>query len=132
MQSQIRYEDTIEFVPPFKEGTVIKVYDGDTITVASKLYGDDGDDTIYRINVRLAGIDTPEMRSNDVEIKKAAHSSQQFLSDLLLHKTVTLKNTSNEKYSRLLADVYLGDVCVNKLMIEKGYAVEYYGGTKNH
>ena len=31
------YKDTIPFIPPITSGKVIKVYDGDTITIASKL-----------------------------------------------------------------------------------------------
>ena len=33
----IRWEDTIEFKFPVYSGKVIKVYDGDTITIASKM-----------------------------------------------------------------------------------------------
>ncbi len=33
----IRWEDTVEFTFPITNGYVIKVYDGDTITIASKL-----------------------------------------------------------------------------------------------
>jgi hypothetical protein len=39
-------------------------------------------------------------------------------------------NIENEKYGRILADVYLEEVCINNWMIEKGYAVKYDGGTK--
>jgi hypothetical protein len=35
--SDIKWEDTQEFTFPIKGGKVIKVYDGDTITIASKL-----------------------------------------------------------------------------------------------
>ena len=33
----IEYNDTIPFIPPITCGKVIKVYDGDTLTLASKL-----------------------------------------------------------------------------------------------
>lgn len=55
----INYVDTIPFVPPITSGKVIKVYDGDTITIASKLPYDHS--PIYRFSVRLLGIDSPEM-----------------------------------------------------------------------
>jgi hypothetical protein len=32
-----KWKDTIEFVPPVSEGFVIKVYDADTLTIASRL-----------------------------------------------------------------------------------------------
>ena len=54
----IKWEDTIEFTFPIKGGRVIKVYDADTITIASKLPYDKS--PLYRLSVRLNGIDTPE------------------------------------------------------------------------
>ena len=33
----IEWSQTIPFIPPITQGIVIKVYDGDTITIASKL-----------------------------------------------------------------------------------------------
>jgi hypothetical protein len=63
------WENTIGFVPHIKIGKVIKVYDGDTITVASKL---PNDSFIYRFPVRLIGIDSPEIKgSTEVENKLA-------------------------------------------------------------
>ena len=58
--SDIKWEDTVEFTFPIKGGRVIKVYDADTITIASKLPYDDS--PMYRLSVRLNGIDTPEMK----------------------------------------------------------------------
>ena len=34
---EVNYEDTIPFIPPITHGKVIKVYDGDTITIAALL-----------------------------------------------------------------------------------------------
>jgi hypothetical protein len=34
---KIDWKNTVEFVPPVEKGIVIKIYDGDTITIASKL-----------------------------------------------------------------------------------------------
>ena len=56
----ISYNDTTPFVYPIRYGKVIKVYDGDTITIAARLPNTDG--PIYRFSVRLNGIDTPEIR----------------------------------------------------------------------
>lgn len=57
------------FIPDVYYGKVIKVYDGDTITIATRL---SGKGTIYKFSVRLLGIDTPEMRSKVPEHKKVA------------------------------------------------------------
>ena len=124
-----QYEDTVEFIPPFATGQVVKVYDGDTITIASKLPGNQ-EGPLYRVQVRLAGIDTPEMKTANDDEKVVARQAQQALSDLIMGKVVILKNTSNEKFGRLLADVYLNDLHINRWMLDRRYAIPYDGGTK--
>jgi len=127
------WEHTIPFVPPIEKGTVIKVYDGDTITVAAQLPYPAS--PLYRFQVRLIDIDTPEMKGKTFEEKEAAKKAQEVLEKLVLHKTVYLKDKSHEKYGRLLANVFVDDsngcrLHVNRWMLEQGYAVEYHGGTK--
>ena len=56
---KLTWSDTIPFVAPIKGGHVIKVYDGDTITIASILPYKES--PIFRFSVRLAGIDSPEI-----------------------------------------------------------------------
>lgn len=126
----IHWEDTSVFTYPVKGGRVIKVYDGDTITIASKLPIEKS--PIYRFSVRLNGIDTPEMKGAGVteEEKNAAHQAQVFVSDLILNKYVRLENIQNEKYGRILADVYIGDIHLNELLLKERYAIPYNGGTK--
>ena len=51
-------------------------------------------------------------------------------SQLNLNNIDDLKNVSLEKYGRLLADVYLNELCLNNWMLENKYAVEYHGKTK--
>ena len=46
----IKWEDTVEFTFPITGGRVIKVYDGDTITIASKLPYEES--PMYRLSVR--------------------------------------------------------------------------------
>ena len=126
----IKWGDTVEFTFPIKGGRVIKVYDADTITIASKLPYEES--PIYRLSVRLNGIDTPEIKGKGVseEEKKAAISARDFVANLVLNKFVRLENISSEKYGRILADVYFGDIHVNDLLLKERYAVKYDGGTK--
>jgi micrococcal nuclease len=124
----IEWKDTVAFVPPITEGHVIKVYDGDTITIASTL--PIVNSPLYRFSVRLSGIDSAEIKSKNLNEKDHAKKVRDILSELILHKTVTLKNISTEKYGRILADVYLDDLFINEWMLNEGYAVEYNGGTK--
>ena len=125
----IKYEDTIPFVFPITCGQVIKVYDGDTITIASKMPYDAS--PLYRFSVRLNGIDTPEIKGKTEDEKSMALEARNKLSELIMNKQVFLKNVSSEKYGRILADVYLDDtIHINQWLIDNRYAVKYDGGTK--
>lgn len=124
----ITWDDTIEFTYPITSGHVIKVYDGDTITIASKMPYETS--PLFRFSVRLNGIDTPEIKSKDENEKALAKNARDALSQLILNKNVTLINVKNEKYGRILADVFLDSLHLNKWMIEQQFAVEYDGKTK--
>jgi endonuclease YncB( thermonuclease family) len=128
--TDIKWEDTVEFTFPIKGGRVIKVYDADTITIASKLPYDDS--PMYRLSVRLNGIDTPEIKGKGIsdEEKEAAKQARDFVSNLVLNKFVRLENIESEKYGRILADVFIGDIHLNNLLLKERYAVKYDGGTK--
>ena len=126
----IKWEDTVEFTFPIKGGHVIKVYDADTITIASKLPYPES--PMYRLSVRLNGIDTPEIKGKDIsdEEKEAAKVARDFVYNLVFNKFVRLENIQTEKYGRILADVYIGDIHLNEVLINQRYAVRYDGGTK--
>ncbi len=125
----VDWKDTIPFVPPVGDCLCIKVYDGDTITVASKMPWSES--PLYRFSVRLNGIDTPEIKGKDEAEKRIAVKARDALGEKILQKQLMLKNVTTEKYGRLLADVYCNGVHLNKWMIDQRYAVEYDGGTKN-
>ncbi len=124
----IKWEDTTPFTMPITGGHVIKVYDGDSITIAAYLPIEKS--PLFRFSVRLNGIDTPEIKGKNEDEKAAAKDARDALSNLILHKEVILKNVGTEKYGRILADVYLGDLCINDWLIKENYAVKYDGGTK--
>jgi len=123
-----QWKDTVPFVAPVKEAVCIKVYDGDTITVASRLPWDES--PLYRFSVRLNGIDTPEIKGQNEPEKRIAEKARDALREKILNKKVSLKNVTTEKYGRLLADVHCEGVHLNKWMIDKRFAVAYDGGTK--
>lgn len=124
----IEYKDTAVFTFPIKYGKVIKVYDGDTITIAAKLPNTDG--PIYRFSVRLDGIDTPEIRGKSEIERELAKHARDALHELIYGKIIELRNVANEKYGRILADVYIGDTNVNQWLIAENFAVLYDGGKK--
>lgn len=122
------WKSTVPFKPPINSGYVIKVYDGDTITVASKLPYSKS--PMYRWSVRIRGIDTPELRTKNSEEKTIAKIAQRSLSDMILNKTVDLKNIDTGKYGRVLADVYYKKINITEFMIVNRLAVPYFGKTK--
>jgi len=124
----IEWKDTVPFTFPIENGQVIKVYDGDTITIASKLPYDAS--PLYRLSVRLNGIDTPEIKGKNDDEKEAAKAARNALSNLLYGKQIRLENIKSEKYGRILADVYLNQLHINDWLIRERYAVAYDGGTK--
>jgi len=129
----IQWEDTVPFIAPVAKGQVIKVYDADTITIAAKLPYNSS--PLYRFQVRLLGVDSPEIKGKTQEEKEAAHKSQQALEAILLNKIVYLTDVSHEKYGRILANVYISHenhtkLHVNKWLLDNGYAVPYDGKTK--
>ena len=125
----IIYKDTKPFIPPIKFGKVIKLYDGDSITIASKLPFDGS--PLYRFSVRLAGIDSAEIRGGSSKETEIAIVARDALHKLIFGKIVELRGNGKEKYGRLLADLYLGKLHINKWMIDNGYAIPYDGGKKN-
>mgnify|MGYP003783443279 CR=1 FL=1 len=124
----INYSDTVKFVPPIKGGTVIKVYDGDTITIANKLPYEAS--PLYRFSVRINGIDCPEMRTSNETEKQCAQLAKEFLLNMIMNKYIYLENIDIDKYGRILADVMIDGQNVSELMIKERLAVRYAGGTK--
>jgi len=124
----ITYKDTIAFIPPILYGKVIKVYDGDTITIAARLPFNGS--PIYRFSVRLAHIDSPEIKGESKMENRLAIVSRDALHKLIFGKIIELKNNGKEKYGRLLADLYYNGLYVNQWMLDNKYAVMYDGGKK--
>ncbi len=120
----------------FRVTKIKKVLDGDTIDVVIDL----GFDLAKTERVRIAGVDTPEKRTRDLEEKALGLDATNWLKDKL---TQTIKGEDElvvrtelkggvGKYGRLLGWLYVGDaeVSLNEQMIEEGYAWAYDGGTK--
>ena len=104
---------------------VVDVYDADTCHCIFYI-----DNKMHKFVCRLIGIDCPEIKGKDESEKECAKIAKQEMTGLILNKIVMLKNVETEKYGRILADVYIGDLHLNKHMIEKRLAVSYDGGTK--
>ena len=120
----------------FRVVSVDKVLDGDTIDVTIDL----GFDLYKKERVRIAGVDTPEKRTRDLEEKvlgiDATNWMKGKLEDTINGEDELIIRTELKggvgKYGRLLGWLYVGDdvVSLNEQMITEGYAWEYDGGTK--
>ena len=120
----------------FRVTEINRVVDGDTIDVTIDL----GFDLYKKERVRVAGVDTPEKRTRDLEEKAlgidATNWLKQKLEDTIdgdyeLTIRTELKGGVG-KYGRLLGWLYVGDeeISLNEMMITEGYAWAYDGGTK--
>ena len=120
----------------FRVVSIDKVLDGDTIDVTIDL----GFDLYKKERVRVAGVDTPEKRTRDLEEKAlgldATYWLKQKLEDTISGEDELTIRTElvggMGKYGRLLGWLYLGEdtVSLKEQMITEGYAWEYDGGTK--
>ena len=114
-----------------------KVLDGDTNDVTIDL----GFDLYKKERVRIAGVDTPEKRTRNLEEKElgidATNWLKKQLEDVLAGDDELIVRTELHggvgKYGRLLGWLYVGDeeLSLNEQMITQGYAHAYDGGTKD-
>ena len=74
--SRIKYNETTIFVPPITISYVVKVYDGDTFTIATQF---PRDKNIYRFSVRIRGIDCPELKTKNTNEKYVALLAKNFV-----------------------------------------------------
>ena len=120
----------------FRVVEINRVLDGDTIDVTIDL----GFDLYKKERVRVAGVDTPEKRTRDLEEKALGYDATNWLKeklegaiegeDDLVIRTELVGGVG--KYGRLLGWLYIGDadLSLNEQMITEGYAWAYDGGTK--
>ena len=133
----------------FRVISVDRIVDGDTIDVTFDL----GFGICKSERIRVAGVDTPEKRTRNLEEKELGIQASEWLEcqlegaiageeDLVIK---TELEGGKGKFGRLLGWLYIGypkcdgncyctchsQVSINQKMVEGGYAWEYDGGTKS-
>jgi micrococcal nuclease len=97
---------------------VVRVVDGDTIEVeiSGKIE-----------SVRYIGIDTPETVDPRKPVQCFGVEASNKNKELVGGKTVRLEKdiTDRDKYGRLLRYVWLGDMLINQVLTEQGFAKSY-------
>ena len=121
----------------FRVVEVVKIIDGDTADFILDL----GFDLYKKERVRVAGVDTPEKRTKNLEEKALGIDATNWLKEKLESTIAGDDELSVRtelvggvgKYGRLLGWLYIGDesVSLNEQMITEGYALPYAGGTKD-
>lgn len=141
--------------PPFSlagrilPGRVLSVYDGDTLTVALPIFGE-----VFRFSVRICGIDTPEIKSKQLENKLRAIKARNRVlrlcgmvgvgaEEALSKKEIEARLGTQvcmvhvecgefDKYGRLLVTLRAGYGAPSfaDVMISEGLAYAYSGDTK--
>ena len=120
----------------FRVTEINRVLDGDTIDVTIDL----GFDLFKKERVRIAGVDTPEKRTRDLEEKALGLDATEWMKKHLEEtiagdEELTIRTElvgGMGKYGRLLGWLYINEdtISLNEQMITEGYAWEYDGGTK--
>ena len=92
--------------------TIQSCYDGDTCT------------TIEGETIRLACIDTPEMRGEKAD-PIPAKASRDFLNDLVAGSTLKIKRITKDRYGRTVAELFKGSINIQEHLVEKDFARIY-------
>lgn len=115
-------------IEPFVyNATLERVVDGDTVDVTLDL---GFSVRLHKQRCRLAGIDTPESRTRNLDEKKLGLAAKERMKELCVGQ-FKIKSLGKGKYGRILAIPYTEDgedIC--QMMIDEGHAVEYWGGKK--
>ena len=104
------------FVPACFGESVVKVSDGDTISVLDAAH--------HQARVRLWGVDAPESK------QAFGEASRRHLAEHIAGKDVRLELHGRDRYGRVLAVVWLGDENENLMQVRDGYAWHYVAFAK--
>ena len=88
-------------------------YDGDTCT------------TFKGETIRLACIDTPELKGKKKD-EIPAKEARDFLNTVLSNKEVNIRRITTDRYGRTVAELFSGDINIQKLLVDKGHAQIYW------
>ena len=102
-------------------GTIKRWVDGDTVDLIVDL----GFTVSVNIRARLWGIDTPER--GQAGYAEATAEAVRLAPEGL---DVRLSSLGLDKYGRWLAVIFANGIDVNAHLVQEGFAVEYFGGTK--
>lgn len=130
-------------------GRLVDIIDGDSLSIVLPIYND-----YFKFNVRLSGIDTSELHSDNSDLRHFAENAKNELVKLILERDKLTKNEIKEvlddnvillwveclefdKYGRLLSNVYCFnnstnsyDISLSQYLLDNKFAYSYNGGKK--
>ena len=113
-------------VPGPINAQVVRVYDGDTLTVDAQPWPG----ITIRVSVRVDGIDTPEIRGRCQAEKDLAIRARDFVR-ATVGEAVQLTNVRLGKYAgRVIAVVWVGGQSLAEMIIAEGLGRPYDGGVR--
>lgn len=104
---------------------IVEVYDGDTFKInlpqQIPIFGD-------KLSIRLAGVDTPEMKGTSDEVKALAKQARELTEKALQGADqIELRNPQRGKYFRIVSEVWIDGESLADLLKAKGLAKDYDG-----
>jgi len=96
-----------------KEVVVTNCYDGDTCTSST------GE------KIRLACIDTPELRGKRAE-PVPAKEARDYLRELVVGRKVTIRRITTDRYRRTVAELFIDGSNVQQQLVASGHASIYW------
>jgi endonuclease YncB( thermonuclease family) len=110
---------------------IIRIIDGDTVEIEAPFLIDP---LPKKLSIRVWGVDTPEKggRASCEKEAELGAAASKFTKDLVANaKTTQINLYKWDKFGgRVLGDVLIDGQSLTKMLIEKGYAREYYGDAK--
>ena len=123
--NEARIQGASKPLPYSYHGTLERVVDGDTIIVTLDL----GFKAFQKgVRLRLAGINTPELRGESREEGKRAKGVVEHFFEKL-GPGVTIRSVKKDSFGRYIAYVWADrrtSVCLNKVLLEHGWVDEKY------
>ncbi len=113
-------------IPGPVNARVVSVYDGDTLTVDAEPWPG----LTARTKVRVAGVDTPEIRGKCQREKDLAVRARDFVR-ATVGARVRLTDVRLGKYAgRVVADVWVNEQKLSDLLIAEDLGRPYHGGRR--
>jgi micrococcal nuclease len=104
------------------EATVLRIVDGDT----AELEIDLGFTIYWKSTCRFYGINTPELKSKDKQVRDYAKLAKAATEGKLpIGSKIKINSRELDKYGRPLVDIYIDDLHLNQWLVDNGYAITY-------